>query len=103
MQAENWEVRLGLVVSVTKEPVAHRTINIVPHHTTGLHVTPRLEVSMLMEQWADGHTGAAMTLMLLGVPSHPKEPKLMSLWCRIPLSLHPSALHAIFFQFLFGG
>lgn len=79
MQAENWEVKLGLVVSVAKEPVAHRAINIAPHHTAGLHVTPRLEVSMLMEQWADGHTGAAMTLLLLGMPNHPKEPKLMSL------------------------
>lgn len=34
---------------------------------------------MLVEQWVDGHTGAAITLLLLGMSSHPKEPKLMSL------------------------
>lgn len=75
-----------------------------PHHTQGHHLTPVLEASRLVEQWVDGHTGAAVALLPLGMPTHPEEPKLL---CLSNIGFHlvstPCCSPAIFFQFLFGG
>lgn len=57
-----------------------------------------------MERWVDGHTGAAVALLPLGVPTHPEELKLSCLsYVRSHLDASPLCSLAIFFQFLFGG
>ena len=48
-----------------------------PHHTQGPQLTPRFEVSRLVEQWVDGYPGAAVALLPLGMPTPPEEPKLL--------------------------
>lgn len=64
---------------VAKEPVAPRAIAQFLNRSQGPHLTPGLEVSRLVEQWVDGHAGAAVALLPLRMPTHPKESKLLCL------------------------